>query len=146
MVSNMGRIQYKKGRRSFGTRMVEKSGYMRAVISTKKHFVSLPVHVLCALAFVGERPSPDHTVDHIDRHRDNNRSNNLRWSTRLEQGQNQSSNRAVHQFDRESGVIIRTYGTMSAAARALSIPVEGIRNAANGAISHSRGFIWEFAT
>lgn len=146
-VSNMGRIQNKKGRRSFGIKEGKESddSYMRAFISTSGYRPSLPVHVLCALAFVGERPSPDHTVDHIDRRKNNNRCDNLRWSTRLEQG-NQSNNRSVHQIDMETRRVIRTYVTMSEAARALSIPASGIWHAANGAMKYSRGYYWEFAT
>ena len=151
LVSNMGRIQNKYGRRSYGFQGKPSSEdptnhYMVIRFGFGKGLYTTSVHVLCALAFLGERPSPNHTVDHIDRQKNNNRSDNLRWCTRLEQGQNQSSNRAVHQIDMESGLIIRTYATMSEAARALTISANGIRLAATGVIKYSRGFIWEFAT
>jgi|SaaInlV_125m_DNA_1040241.scaffolds.fasta_scaffold49216_2 hypothetical protein len=46
------------------------------------------VHVLVLRAFVGEKPSEDHTVDHINRIRHDNRVCNLRWATRVEQVEN----------------------------------------------------------
>jgi HNH endonuclease/NUMOD4 motif len=43
------------------------------------------VHRLVALAFVGEPPTIDHTVDHIDTNAQNNHVSNLRWATKEEQ-------------------------------------------------------------
>lgn len=43
------------------------------------------VHTLVAEAFIGPRPSPDHTVDHINHDRGDNRVCNLRWASKAEQ-------------------------------------------------------------
>jgi hypothetical protein len=39
------------------------------------------VHRLVAMAFLGDPPSPEHTVDHIDTNAQNNHVSNLRWAT-----------------------------------------------------------------
>jgi hypothetical protein len=46
------------------------------------------VHRLVALAFLGEPPTEDHTVDHIDTNAQNNHVSNLRWATNEEQHRN----------------------------------------------------------
>lgn len=46
------------------------------------------VHIICAIAFHGERDSKAFVVDHIDTNRCNNRKDNLRWLTRLENALN----------------------------------------------------------
>jgi hypothetical protein len=145
-VNNMGRIQDKKGRRSFGSKIETETKnstdcYMRVRVGV----LNMRVHVLCALAFVSPRPSPKHTVDHINRRKSNNRSNTIRWCTLLEQGQNLDKNRSVHQIDMETGEIIRTYDTISNAARAHSILPSEIISAAIGKYAYSGGYRWEYA-
>ena len=46
------------------------------------------IHIICAIAFHGERDSKVFVVDHIDTNRCNNRKDNLRWLTRLENALN----------------------------------------------------------
>lgn len=148
-VSSMGRIQDKRGRRSFGSKRRTDSKdptdcYMVCKIWCGTKTMAVSVHVLCALAFLGAKPSPKHTVDHFDRRKNNNRCDNLRWCTPVEQGLNKSYNRAVHQIDLDTDRIICTYPTIAAAARALSIHQTGIRNTARGIQMHFSGYGWEF--
>lgn len=46
------------------------------------------IHIIVAMAFLGERDSRVYVVDHIDTNRCNNRVGNLRWFTRLENALN----------------------------------------------------------
>ena len=46
------------------------------------------IHIVVAMAFLGERDSRVYVVDHIDTNRCNNRVDNLRWFTRLENALN----------------------------------------------------------
>lgn len=46
------------------------------------------VHRLVALAFLGDPPTPEHTVDHIDTNAQNNHVSNLRWATKEVQHSN----------------------------------------------------------
>lgn len=46
------------------------------------------MHRLVAIAFLGDPPTPDHTVDHIDTDTTNNKVSNLRWATKEVQKQN----------------------------------------------------------
>ena len=55
--------------------------YAVVMKSGKRH----RVHRLVAEAFLGPRPSQNHTVDHKDRNSKNNRAENLRWATKSEQ-------------------------------------------------------------
>ena len=58
----------------------DKNGYM--YLGTHR------VHIIVAIAFLGERDSKQYVVDHIDTNRCNNRTDNLRWFTRLENALN----------------------------------------------------------
>lgn len=80
-VSTLGRVQDKKGRRSFGSELPSDDVgdcYMLVKIGFGEGRVAVRVHTLCALTFVGPRPSSTHTVDHIDGRKKNNASPNLR--------------------------------------------------------------------
>lgn len=64
---------------TFGKRD-EKTAYM--------YFGTHRIHIIVAIAFLGEHDSKKYVVDHIDTNRCNNRSDNLRWFTRLENALN----------------------------------------------------------
>ena len=59
------------------------------------------VHQLVALAFVGPRPSSQHTVDHENRCRTDNRPSNLSWQTKQHQRKNQK--KATARVDKNIG-------------------------------------------
>lgn len=48
------------------------------------------VHNIVGWSFLGDPPTPEHTVDHIDQDKLNNHLNNLRWASRSKQMSNRS--------------------------------------------------------
>lgn len=148
-ISNLGRVQDKRGRRSFGSELPSDADgdcYKMVKIGHGEGRVTIRVHVLCALTFVGRRPTPVHTVDHIDGRKKNNAASNLRWSTPSEQGQNQRSNRAVHQLDLQTGRIIRTFATIAEAARITKCHKAGINMVCLGTRAKSGSYAWKYST
>jgi hypothetical protein len=144
-VSTLGRVQDKKERRSFGPELSSDDigdSYMLTKVGYGEGRVAVRVHTLCALTFVGRRPSPTHTVDHIDGRKENNASTNLRWASPSEQGQNQRTNRPVHQLNTETGRIIRTFPTICEAARITSLHKAGMNMVCLGT---RNGYAWKYA-
>ena len=80
MVSSHGWIRRKEMEQPFLPCKVA-SGHRIVRLQQKR----VKVHDLVACAFIGERPTPQHTVDHISRDRGDNRVSNLRWATKREQ-------------------------------------------------------------
>jgi hypothetical protein len=79
-VSNIGRVRIEATGVAYYPQSTN-GRYLVAVKAGKR----LKVHTLVAEAFLGPRPSQNHTVDHIDRDTKNNRAENLRWCTKSEQ-------------------------------------------------------------
>ena len=77
-VSDCGRVQFKRGRRTFGLDHT-KEHYFRVGIrqgKTRKYYL---VHRLVADTFLGVAPNSNSQVNHIDRGRKNNYLYNLEW-------------------------------------------------------------------
>lgn len=63
----------------------DKWTFGRTDFKTKYLFIGQHrVHIIVAIAFLGDPPTNEHVVDHIDTNRQNNRPENLRWLTRFE--------------------------------------------------------------
>lgn len=100
LVSNLGRVKLART----GEIKVQKREVMRRANGTvsSHYFVVILsdhkgqhgknyrrfVHRLVAIAFLGDPPTPEHTVDHIDTNTGNNILTNLRWASKEEQKQN----------------------------------------------------------
>lgn len=63
---------------------MKRGGYLAVSLWQSNKGKLRPVHQLVALAFLGDRPSPDHHVAHNDGNKENNHWTNLRWATRKE--------------------------------------------------------------
>ena len=85
-VSSKGRVRHRDGRVTVGFKL---QGYLNTGIGLQKH----RVHRLVCLAFLGNAPTPYHTVDHIDRCKTNNDVINLRGATMSEQAVNRCNSR-----------------------------------------------------
>lgn len=84
-VTEDGRVISETNWRGYGDRELRqhknKDGYFFVRLNIEGKRRKLRVHTLVALAFHGERPSPQHQVRHLDGTRTNNHANNLRWGT-----------------------------------------------------------------
>lgn len=120
-ISNLGRVKC-----AFGIPYFPETGNREGYMRTRGHFV----HVLVALAFVGPKPSPQHTVDHKNRVRNDNRAENLRWATKKEQHANQAERTIrrttveVESIDAEGNRV--RYGSIVEASKATGVGKRGI--------------------
>lgn len=89
-VSNHGRVRRETVAKVHNTypgrilkQRLRKEGYFSVSVSNIKtrKSKSFLVHVLVALEFIGDRPTPDHQVAHWDGDEGNNFVDNLRWAT-----------------------------------------------------------------
>ena len=119
--SNLGRIRNKTTKRiNYGSPNWKK--YFRVKIGEKSYYT----HVLVARAWIlNDGPEHKTTVDHINSVNDDNRVVNLRWATKREQCLNrQMTNnyglkRRVDQLDIYSKDVLKTFPSLSAAARSI---------------------------
>ena len=63
---------------------IQKTGYVKAMICSDGHCVSIGVHRLVAFAFLGEPPSEKHQINHKNGVKTDNRPDNLEWVTAKE--------------------------------------------------------------
>lgn len=90
------------------------------------------------LADMGERPSPQHTLDRWPDQAGNYAPGNVRWATAREQRRNQARNRPV---ERSDGL---RFPTMVEAAEATGANRRCIRDACTGRQKTHLGFTWRF--
>jgi hypothetical protein len=67
---------------------------------------------------------------------------NIRWATKIEQGRNQKSNRAVSKHDLQ-GTLMKTYGTLAEAAEDSKLSYQSVYYAAKLGRT-TTGFCWKF--
>lgn len=153
-VSNFGRVESKRGIRSFG--FISPCGYFRTESLAKGKSKKMFVHRLVAMAFIGHCPTDAHdTVDHKNNNRGDNRVENLCWETRS----NQVKNSYDRNVNRDNGATARSkqvqsrinanepwgeiFSSMAEAAKKSSSPKGGISAAVKKG-NRSGGFYWRF--
>lgn len=95
-----------------------------------------------AHTFIGHPPTPNHTVHHKDGNCLNDDLSNLCWATKVEQGRNMKSNRAICKFDLQ-WKLLQTYGTVAEAADNNKMSWGHVKYAAETG-STATGFSWKF--
>lgn len=133
-VSNMGRIEYKTGKRSYGSDSEEYKAFQ-----SRQGFIF--VHALVMLTFVGPRPD-SHDIDHNNGDKHDNRLSNLQYMTRKENNAKRNIDHSLSAKSRgkpvlatKDGVTTR-YNTTSEAANDLKLKQSTIAYNADHGKSH----------
>lgn len=109
-----------------------------------------PVHRLVAETFCAGRSEQKNVCNHINGCKTDNRSSNLEWTTQranikhayatgLNPGR---SGRKINQYDKDSGILIKTHFGVNSAAREVSAHHSNLVMCCNGKILTSVGFKW----
>lgn len=130
-------------------------GYKTVILRIDKKSKTFRVHRLVAIAFIPRIPGKDF-IDHIDNNKSNNHYSNLRWVTRSENALNPitlarqkekcllrryESAKTVYQYTADKH-FIKSYSSISEAARENNLIKSGIRKAAKGRYKTCGGFVW----
>lgn len=114
LVSNKGRVSFgyiSVPYKTYGSRVGE---YFK--FSCDRH--SINVHEAVCKAFIGPKPTDEHTVDHIDRNPENNSVENLRWADRREQAINRKSIHPIEVYDSKNpGIKLKVFDTATDIAK-----------------------------
>ena len=148
-VSNLGNVRsitrYKKVLKPW----IDKDGYRTVVLKNRgieKHF---RVSRLVAEAFV-PNPHSKKIVNHIDMKRDNDAASNLEWCTTKENVEHSykhgkyvgNGHKSVSQCN--CGVLVKSWPSISEAARTLAIPSGNICKCLAGRRNQAGGYEWRY--
>lgn len=138
-----------KARGSEGYRYYKVKLYKDGGKSCKTHIL----HRLIAMTHI-ENPDNKPEVNHIDGNRTNNASSNLEWVTRKENLEHavklgliditkmtDVTKKKVQQLDMD-GNLIKTWGSLSEAARGLNLQIANISHCCSGRIKSTGGYKW----
>jgi hypothetical protein len=132
-ISSCGRVKSEYGIITTGSK---NKGYCRVKIQ-KKYFL---VHTLVAMAFIGNKPSNNHTVDHINRIKDDNRKENLRWATSSEQQDNCNA-KSINVFN--EGKFVSNYKSITVASNKLNLSRASIYACVQNRQKTHKGYTFE---
>ncbi|GAC1393242.1 MAG: hypothetical protein NVS3B10_00380 [Polyangiales bacterium] len=124
----------------------DRDGYPRVQLSPGRgHLtVSLAVHRLIAVAWLGPRPSAEHQVCHLDGDRTNNAPANLRWGTakdnaddrerhgRTSRGERSGASKLTESEARQIKSLVVAGANQSAIARQVGVCVATVNHIATG--------------
>lgn len=132
-----------------------KNGYVYVTFGIRSKRHTFKLHRLVASVFI-RQPKKDEEVNHKDMNKTNNHVDNLEWCYRSgnirhsfamggrERNKKMlllANSKKVVQFDKE-GNAIKTWDSMSQAARDLNLHVENICHCCKGKIKETGGFLW----
>lgn len=120
------------------------------------------VHRIVYELFVGKIPE-GYEIDHIDTNRSNNRLDNLRCVTRKENNNNPltkkhnsesrkgktgekcPNSKPIHQIDKKTGQVIKTWPCAIEVKKQLGISCGNISECCSGKRKSTGGYIWKYA-
>lgn len=135
---------------------ITRGGYGRVFLYKNSVRKSYFAHRLVAKAFLGEPPASTSQVNHKDGRKLNNAVDNLEWCTQSEnikhsyvtglREENKArllevNHKEVNQYTLQ-GDFVKTWFSLSEAARALNLSVSNICNCCKGRINSTGGYTW----
>lgn len=132
---------------------IDKDGYYKVWLSKNSKKRPYFIHRLVALHFISN-PEGKPVVNHVDGDKQNNDMSNLEWATRSENDLHAfklglrtptcgGTSKRIEQYDLE-GNLIRTYKSLSEAARDNGYTIQNISYCINGKTKTAYGYVWKF--
>ena len=148
-VNQLGEIRHKKRQKILKPRD-NNGGYQYVNFKINGKNTNFAVHRIVANAFI-PNPNGYTEVNHKDYNKKNNCVNNLEWVSSsqnkqhsyLKQENKKSRGKAVNQYTKE-GTFLKTFDSVSDAAKELGCCVAAISNCCLGRTKTSQGFRWSF--
>ena len=148
-VNQLGEIRHKKRQKILKPRD-NNGGYQYVNFKINGKNTNFAVHRIVANAFI-PNPNGYTEVNHKDYNKKNNCVDNLEWVSSsqnkqhsyLKQENKKSRGKAVNQYTKE-GIFLKTFDSVSDAAKELGCCVAAISNCCLGRTKTSQGFQWSF--
>ena len=148
-VNQLGEIRHKKRQKILKPRD-NNGGYQYVNFKINGKNTNFAVHRIVANAFI-PNPNGYTEVNHKDYNKKNNCVDNLEWVSSsqnkqhsyLKQENKKTRGKAVNQYTKE-GIFLKTFDSVSDAAKELGCCVAAISNCCLGRTKTSQGFQWSF--
>mgnify|MGYP001625076177 CR=1 FL=1 len=148
-VNQLGEIRHKKRQKILKPRS-NNGGYQYVNFKINGKNTNFAVHRIVANAFI-PNPNGYTEVNHKDYNKKNNCVDNLEWVSSsqnkqhsyLKQENKKSRGKAVNQYTKE-GIFLKTFDSVSDAAKELGCCIAAISNCCLGRTKTSQGFRWSF--
>lgn len=148
-VNQLGEIRHKKRQKILKPRD-NNGGYQYVNFKINGKNTNFAVHRIVANAFI-PNPNGYTEVNHKDYNKKNNCVDNLEWVSSsqnkqhsyLKQENKKTRGKAVNQYTKE-GIFLKTFDSVSDAAKELGCCVAAISNCCLGRTKTSQGFRWSF--
>ena len=149
-VNQYGDIRHKKRKQKLKPRS-NNGGYQYVNIKVDGKNTNFAVHRIVANAFI-PNPNGYTEVNHKDYNRLNNCVDNLEWTSSsqnkyhayLKEENKNSRGKQVEQYTKD-GAYLKTYPSVSAAAKEMGCCIAAISNCCSGRTKSSQGYRWKFA-